>query len=51
MPKKDSQENLITATGRRKTAVARIFLYPEKGEIIINDKKIEDFYTKEIEAF
>lgn len=50
MPKKDSQENLITATGRRKTAVARVFLYPEKGELYVNDKKIDDFYDKEIQS-
>jgi len=49
MPKKDAQENLITATGRRKTAVARVFLYPEKGEIYVNDKNIEDYYDKEIQ--
>ncbi len=49
MPKVDKTENLITATGRRKTAVARVFLYPEKGEIIINDKKINEFYNKETE--
>ena len=38
MPKIDKKENLITATGKRKTAVARVFLYPEKGEMFINDK-------------
>jgi small subunit ribosomal protein S9 len=49
MPKVDSKENLITATGKRKTAVARVFLYPEKGELTVNDKKIEDYFTKEKE--
>ena len=49
MPKIDKKENLITATGRRKTAVARVFLYPEKGEMFINDKNINDYYSKEIE--
>jgi len=47
MPKVDSKENLITATGRRKTAVARVFLYPEKGELFVNDKKIDEFYPTE----
>ena len=47
MPKVDSRENLITATGRRKTAVARVFMYPEKGEILVNDKKIDEYYTSE----
>lgn len=49
MPKVDTKDNLITATGKRKTAVARVFLYPEKGEIIINDKNINDYYSKETE--
>ena len=43
----DSKENLVIATGRRKTAVARVFLYPEKGDLLVNDKKIEEFYPKE----
>jgi len=29
------------ATGRRKTAAARVFLRPGKGNIVINDKPIE----------
>lgn len=47
MPKVDSQENRIYATGRRKTAIARVFLYPEKGEILVNDRKIDECYLKE----
>jgi len=50
MPKVDSKDNLITATGKRKTAVARVFLYPEKGDLYINDKKIEEYYTQEKET-
>lgn len=30
------------ATGKRKTAIARVWLSSGKGEIVINDKKIED---------
>jgi len=48
MPKVETKDNLITATGRRKTAVARVWLYPEKGDIFVNDKKISEFYDKEI---
>ncbi len=47
MPKVDSKENLTIATGRRKTAVARVFMYPEKGDFYINDKKIDEYYTNE----
>ncbi len=49
MAKVESKENLITTTGRRKTAVARVFLFPEKGEILVNDKKIDEHYTTEID--
>ncbi|OGC46482.1 30S ribosomal protein S9 [candidate division WWE3 bacterium RBG_19FT_COMBO_34_6] len=49
MPSIDSKENLIIATGRRKTSTARVFLYPEKGDIFVNDIKIDDYYTKEID--
>lgn len=30
-------------TGRRKTSVARVYLMPGKGEIIINRRKFEDY--------
>lgn len=33
-------------TGRRKSAVARVFIKPGKGEIIINDKPIDDFFSR-----
>ncbi len=34
-------------TGRRKTAVARVFLKPGKGDIIVNDKPIDEFFSRE----
>ncbi len=33
-------------TGRRKSAVARVFIKPGKGAIIINDKSIDDFFSR-----
>lgn len=33
-------------TGRRKSAVARVFIKPGKGEIIINNKPIDDFFSR-----
>ena len=34
------------ATGKRKTAVARVFLRPGQGEIVVNGKNTKDyFYT------
>lgn len=34
-------------TGRRKTSVARVFLKPGKGEIIVNDKPIDKYFSRE----
>ncbi|MBI3935934.1 MAG: 30S ribosomal protein S9 [Betaproteobacteria bacterium] len=34
-------------TGRRKSAVARVFLKPGKGNIIVNDKPVDDFFSRE----
>ena len=33
-------------TGRRKSAVALVFIKPGKGEIIINNKTIDDFFSR-----
>lgn len=33
--------------GRRKTAVARVYLRPGKGEIIVNKRKFEDYFPIE----
>lgn len=33
-------------TGRRKTAVARVFLKNGKGDIKVNNKKLEDFFSR-----
>lgn len=34
-------------TGRRKSAVARVFMKPGKGDIIVNDKPIDQFFSRE----
>ena len=34
-------------TGRRKNAVARVFIKPGKGEIIVNDKPVDVFFSRE----
>jgi small subunit ribosomal protein S9 len=41
------QENIYYATGRRKTAVARTWLKPGNGEIIVNDKPVDDYFRLE----
>ncbi|MFN0039886.1 MAG: 30S ribosomal protein S9 [Burkholderiales bacterium] len=34
-------------TGRRKSAVARVFLKPGKGKIVVNDKPVDEFFSRE----
>ena len=47
-PKKPSKEKFIYAVGRRKTASARVRLYPnKKGDIIINEKPIKEYFPGE----
>jgi small subunit ribosomal protein S9 len=35
-------ENLINSTGRRKTSVARIYMKPGEGRILINKKNADE---------
>lgn len=41
------QEKIFYATGRRKTAVARTWLKPGKGDIIVNDLPIDEYFKLE----
>ena len=34
-------------TGRRKSSVARVFLKPGKGQIIVNGKPVDEFFGRE----
>jgi small subunit ribosomal protein S9 len=34
-------------TGRRKTAVARVFLKAGSGAIVVNDKPVDEFFSRE----
>ena len=34
-------------TGRRKSAVARVYIKPGKGEITVNDKPVDVFFSRE----
>ena len=40
-----NKENTYYATGKRKAAIARTWLKPGKGEIIINNRSINDYFT------
>ena len=37
-------ENIYYATGKRKTAIARTWLKPGKGDIIINNRPVNDYF-------
>jgi len=39
--------NYNYGTGRRKSAVARVFIKPGKGDIVVNDKPIDVFFSRE----
>ena len=39
--------NYHYGTGRRKSAVARVFMKPGKGAIIVNDKPVDDYFARE----
>ncbi|MGE5526715.1 MAG: 30S ribosomal protein S9 [Rhodospirillaceae bacterium] len=34
-------------TGRRKSAVARVYLKPGKGDIVVNGKPVDEFFSRE----
>ena len=40
-------EKVFTATGRRKTSVARVSLKSGKGRITINEKSLKDYFGRE----
>lgn len=39
--------NYNYGTGRRKSAVARVFIKPGKGDIVVNDKPVDIFFSRE----
>ena len=40
-------DKVFTATGRRKTSVARVFLTPGKGKITINNRSLQEYFGRE----
>ena len=40
-------DNKNYGTGRRKTAVARVFLKSGKGSIVVNGKPVDEFFSRE----
>ena len=44
MPEK---KNIIWATGRRKTAVARVRLFPGAGTVTVNERALENYFPRD----
>ena len=40
--------DVIYATGRRKSATARVYLYEGSGNILINDLPLEEYFGREV---
>jgi len=38
---------ITNALGRRKSAVARVYITPGKGNIVINDRQLEEYFKEE----
>jgi small subunit ribosomal protein S9 len=43
----ETTSNRIYATGKRKTAVARVFLSPGAGKITVNQRPADDYFVRE----
>ena len=43
-----SEKLIYSAVGRRKSSVARVFLTPGKGEIVVNGKKIDEYFPHKV---
>jgi len=48
MKKNLKTKNYIFAVGRRKTAVARVRLFRGKGEMMVNDMPVEQYFPGEV---
>lgn len=42
-----AKQTIIHAVGKRKTAIARVFIKPGKGNITINKRTIDNYYLRE----
>jgi small subunit ribosomal protein S9 len=39
---------IINTIGRRKTSIARVYVKPGKGQIIVNNRELNDYFQSEI---
>ena len=42
--------NFFNGTGRRKTSIARVRLYPGEGGIVVNEKPMEQYFSREADV-
>lgn len=42
-----STQKMYYGTGRRKTSTARVYLKPGKGDILVNDRKLDEYFGRE----
>lgn len=40
-------QNVYYGTGRRKSSTARVYLKPGKGDILVNDRKLDEYFGRE----
>jgi small subunit ribosomal protein S9 len=40
-------QNVYYGTGRRKSSTARVYLKPGKGNILVNDRKLDEYFGRE----
>ncbi len=40
-------QNVFYGTGRRKSSTARVYIKPGKGSILINDRKLDEYFGRE----
>jgi len=43
-----TSEHYFEGTGRRKTSVARVRLYPGRGAVLVNDKPLDEAFTRPV---
>ena len=41
-------ESIYYATGKRKNSIARVWMTPGAGKIVINGRTIEDYFGREV---
>jgi len=39
---------LINSTGRRKTSIARVYMTPGKGQIVVNEREFKEYFKSDI---